>query len=112
MTARPWQSLRVCTRRCKRAFPGWDGLLCWRTLPTAPRSQVTLLVLTLDLHVRAMEIQCCKHRLWRSSETHRTVVTYVTFDLLYKSNMTLCGRLTAVRISFTNPTLTPVILLH
>src|SRR4029434_2775799 len=69
MTARPW-------------LAGWDGLLCWRTLPTSPRSQVTLLVLTLDLHVRAMEIQCCKHRLWRSSETHRTVVTYVTFVLV------------------------------
>ena len=33
------------------------------------------------MRMREVEIQCFKHRLWRSSRIHRTVVTFVTFDL-------------------------------
>ena len=36
------------------------------------------------MHMRDVEIQCFKHRLWRSSRIHRTVVTFVTIVILYE----------------------------
>ena len=47
------------------------------------------------MRMREVEIQCFKHRLWRSSRIHRTVVTFITFVmfvvLLYDCYWLMCS---------------------
>ena len=44
-------------------------------------------ICTRPVHAQDGDIQCFKHRLWRSSRIHRTVVTAVTFVYRHLSVM-------------------------